>query len=59
MHKHRQYLDQLQFDRSLGKKQRMAFTRAVQDGFNHGVLDADGIPASTPHMYYVDDGVYA
>lgn len=57
--KHKQYLDQLQFDRSLGKTRRVAFARAIPDGFNSGVLDSAGTPASTPHKYYVDDGIYA
>ena len=56
--KHAAYLSQLNFDRSLGKTQKIPFTRAAPDGFNHGVRDAAGVDAPTPHFYYVDDGVY-
>ena len=57
--KHRQYLDQLVFDQSLGRPQKIPFTRAIKDAFNTGVLQEDSTPASTPHHYYVDDGVYS
>lgn len=61
--KHKKYLDQLVFDRSLtsrpAKRRKLTFTRAVADAINTGVLDEDGQMGPTPHGYYVDDGVYA
>jgi hypothetical protein len=57
--KHRKYLDQLVFDRSLGKsKHSRTFEKAVADKLNPGVLNPDGTPLSTPHNFYVDDDVY-
>jgi hypothetical protein len=61
--KHKKYLDQLVFDRSLSsrgtKRRKRTFTRAVADAINKGVLDENGNMKPTPHGYYVDDGVYA
>ena len=57
--KHAKYLKQLNFDRCLGKPARYPFTRAVPDGFNHGVRDDAGNDADTPHHTYVDDDIYA
>ena len=57
--KHRKYLDQLEFDQSLGKSQARPFTAAASDSLNTGVLDPSGSPVPTPHNYYVDDGINA
>jgi hypothetical protein len=53
------YLLQLNFDRCLGKPTRLPFTRAIPDGFNHGVRDDAGNAADTPHDTYVDDDIIA
>jgi hypothetical protein len=58
--KHRQYLDQLVFDRSLGKRgKRRTLTRAKREDINKGVLTSTGAPEKTPHNFYVDDDVYS
>jgi hypothetical protein len=58
--KHRQYLDQLVFDRALGSKQgRRTFTKAKRDELNQGVVGSDGKPQDAPHNFYVDDDVYS
>ena len=46
------------YDQSVGKRQKHAFTPAVKDARNPGVI-TNGTIAPTPHHYYVDDGVYA
>lgn len=56
--KHRQYLDQLNWQRSLGSK-KAKFTPAKADSHNQGVRKADGTDANTPHAFFVDDDVYA
>ena len=56
--KHRQYLDRLQWQRSLGSS-KASFTPAKADNINKGVLDENGNAANTPHALYVDDDVYA
>jgi hypothetical protein len=56
--KHRKYLDRLKYDRSLGRRVKMPFTRAQADEFNQGIRDVFGDQVPTPHFYYVDDGVY-
>jgi hypothetical protein len=61
--KHKKYLDQLIFDRSLNSKKSgkrtHTFTEAAPNALNQGVIDTNGEQAPTPHHYYVDDGVYA
>jgi hypothetical protein len=55
--KHKQYLDQLQWGKKLGKARNIVpATPCVK---HQGVLDADGKPTNTPHFYFVDDGVFA
>jgi hypothetical protein len=58
--KHKQYLDQLVFDRALGKDKRArTFAKAKRDSLNPGVLTAAGHPTDTTHNFYVDDDVYS
>lgn len=57
--KHAKYIQQLHFDRCLGKPTSLPFTRTVPDGFNHGVRDEHGEDSDTPHHTYVDDDIYA
>ena len=56
--KHRQYLDRLSWQPSLGST-KARFTLATADSINTGVRDATGTDAHTPHDFYVDDDVYA
>ena len=55
--KHKQYINQLVYDQSLGKPQSRPFMKAVRDALNPGVASGEAAPP-TPHFYYVDDGVY-
>lgn len=56
--KHRQYLDLLQWEPSLGNM-RAAFVPAKACSQRRGVLDTDGQPVATPQRLFVDDSVYA
>ena len=56
--KHRKYLDRMQSQRSLGSPKAM-FTLATLDDINRGVHDADGNGINTPHVMFVDNGIYA
>ncbi|KAL7525092.1 hypothetical protein ACHAXR_000858, partial [Thalassiosira sp. AJA248-18] len=56
--KHRQYLDRLKWDPSLGKSS-LAFVPAKTCSQRLGVLDASGAPVPTPQRLFVDDSVYA
>ena len=56
--KHKQYLDQMVFDKDLGNTPSIPFTKAVRDSLNPGVRQR-GKDANTPHMFYVDDDVYS
>ena len=56
--KHRTYLDRLIWKKDLGSK-KARFTQAKRDNINKGVFDDNGIPANTPHDFYVDDDVYS
>lgn len=58
-HKHRKYLDKLQWDVSLDSVREKKFAPAYRDSQNRGVLDEDGIPVDTPHALFVDDDIYA
>ena len=53
--KHRQYLDGLQWDHSLGKRQHVAFTGAVRDPQHAPPWTSMGSILSTPHFIYMDD----
>ena len=56
--KHAQYINQMQYDRALGKGKPHTFAPAVQDELNPGTPTVKGYPPNTPHAYYVDDGIY-
>ena len=57
-HKHRKYLDKLQWDVSLDSAARKRFVPACPDSQNTGVLDENGNPTDTPHYLFVDDDIY-
>lgn len=56
--KHKKYLDQMVFDKKLGRYNKQRFVRAQQDAKNPGVR-IGGVDKATPHMFYVDDDVYS
>jgi len=57
-HKHRKYLDQLRWDRTLnGKDATYTVAKACQQ--RRGVLNNKGEPVPTPQRMFVDDGVLA
>jgi len=56
--KHRQYLDRLQWEPSLGKS-NSPFVPAKACTQRTGVLDSDGNPVPTPQQLFVDYSVYA
>ena len=56
--KHWKHLDQLRWDRTLGRSQS-GFVPANACGLNKGVLDNDGNPVNTPHAFFVDDDLYS
>ncbi|KAL7546383.1 hypothetical protein ACHAWF_016015 [Thalassiosira exigua] len=56
--KHRKYLDRLRWKSNLGRR-GARFTPAWACSQNRGVLDENGLPADTPHAFYVDDDLYA
>jgi hypothetical protein len=57
--KHRHFLDNLQWDRSLHSRSgRIRLTRAAWDALNTSVVDTVGDPLPTPHFVYVDDDIY-
>ena len=56
--KHRQYLDQIQWEPSLGNV-RARFVPAKACSQRRGVLDEKGLPVPTPQRLFVDDSVYA
>lgn len=56
--KHRQYLDQIQWEPSLGNV-RARFVPAKACSQRRGVLDENGLPVPTPQRLFVDDSVYA
>ena len=56
--KHRQYLDRLKWETSLGKS-KSHFVPAKACTQRVGVLDDQGLPVPTPQRMFVDDSVYA
>jgi len=56
--KHREYLDKLQWEPSLGKC-KTPFVPAKACSQRVGVLNADGTPDTTPERLFLDDSVYA
>jgi hypothetical protein len=56
--KHRQYLDRLQWDRSIGKPPVRAFTHAVRNPNLPSPRTTAGPWEPTPHHVYVDDDIY-
>lgn len=56
--KHRQYLDRLQWEPSLGNT-KATYVPAKACSQRRGVLDANGKPVPTPQRLFVDDSVYA
>jgi hypothetical protein len=58
-HKHRSFLNKLQWDRSLRSRSgRIRITRVAWDAMNAAVVDSVGNPLPTPHYVYVDDDIY-
>lgn len=58
VHKHKKYLDQMVFDKNLGKRPKVPFTKATRDSLNPGVRSGNS-DANTSHMFYVDDDIYS
>jgi len=56
--KHRKYLDNLQWNKSLGGS-KGKFVKAKACTKRKGVLDREGEPVSTPQSMFVDDSLYA
>ena len=57
--KHRQYLDQLQWSKKLGKIKSNKIVPAQACSKYNGVLNKQGKPEITPHHLFVNDDVYA
>lgn len=56
--KHKQHLDKLQWDASLGGRKRCHFISAMRDLQNMGVHLPDRSIKLTPHHFFVDDNIY-
>jgi hypothetical protein len=56
--RHRQYLDRLRWDRSLGKADVSSFTTAMRDPNLPAPRTSLEALAPTPHFVYMDDGIY-
>ena len=56
--KHRQHLDRLRWQSSLGST-KARFVPATACALHSGVVNSDGAEADTPHAFFVDDDAYA